>query len=249
MSQNSATHRDRLERIEDALDAKIGARFRGAAEPGAPSDATLLRLRRDPDGLEPQTRAAAEAWLDDHPAERDAFEAFRSLAVLGPKREATRTEGPPWLERFSSWAASLAQAPALSALAVVLVVSAAFLLPLVDGADDGSLRIRGDEASPAVLSLAPDTSQRLVRAELPAEGEVTIRLELPRGALFRAPVVRLLRQGPAAAPPEALRVVKVDATSVVIAVESRALRPGDQRILLRRNAEAPVAAEYPFGVE
>ncbi len=230
----------------------LSSRLRGEeSDADRPSDDALLRLRSDPESLEPGERERLDAWLESHPAERDAFQAFRALAAtarVAPERVS-------WLQRAaataSSWMAGAARAAVPAALAAVL--TAGFFLTvdplgrpgLTRGDGERGIRpslptlpVEQPEASVEMLLLA-DQPNTLTGEALPPRGDALLRLVLPQAAPGRTLYVRVESEDGARALRQPVDVSADEPTRATLALATAWLVPGTYRVELRSAPDAP----------
>ncbi len=249
--------------FEDELDRATVLRLRGEdprADRWQPEDQDLVQFARNPRALAPELRARIDAYLEKHPAERDALAAFEVLAPAPPVAEAA--EAPSLLARLTSSLAALVPAPraVASAAALFLVAGVGFLLtqepdePVWRGPDTPIEDPIGgpDTGHPpldlAEIELVPGVVMPLEAASLPTAGEVLLILVLP-GEPPEAPVeLTLLREG--AAEPLAQRSAPASegpAPAVQLRVPAEDLEPGAYRVEVFEGPAVP-PVEFLFEV-
>ena len=262
MSKETNPHLD-LDAFEEELEGTTLLRLRGEdprEHRWAPEDADLIRFARDRGSLEAGLAARIDAYLEAHPAERDALAAFESVA---PAEVATAAAAAPasfaqrLRERLSSalegFGGATRAVGAAASLALVLGVGV-LLTPAEETMwRGGEEEIQGEEhlQIPAgddlvEISLAPGVPIPIEASTLPVAGTVMLTLaypgEIPAGTIE----LRLVREGAAAPLVQQTRVASVGALSLSVPADQ--LEPGEYRVEVREVDVDALPLEFPLQV-
>jgi hypothetical protein len=234
-------------RFEEDLEESLVDYLRGGdprERQWSPPEEALLALRHDPGSLGPALRERLDEHFEAHPAERDAYEAFRSLASL-----ARPAEEPGWAARAAGVLAAVLTPVARVApvaIGLMLVVGTYVAVdplgrrPLIRGGETPqAIRDPGSVAQDVVLTLMPSEPGILPAESLPEDGLIQLHLVFPRLSPPPAVSVRIARGDVTLHELEVERSAE-DPERYDVALEPKDLPRGSYRISLVPELGEPV---------